>query len=51
MLSEGRNYMQESPLMSIFPGFAIILRVVGFNLFDVWLPDTFAASYETVDLP
>jgi ABC-type dipeptide/oligopeptide/nickel transport system permease subunit len=44
MLSEGRNYLQESPWMSIFPGFAIILTVVGINLFGDWLRDTFDPS-------
>ena len=44
MLSEGRNYLQESPWMSIFPGLAIILTVVGINLFGDWLRDTFDPS-------
>lgn len=44
MLSEGRNYLQESPWMSIVPGAAIILTVVGINLLGDWLRDTFDPS-------
>jgi ABC-type dipeptide/oligopeptide/nickel transport system permease subunit len=44
MLSEGRNYLQESPWMSIIPGTAIILTVVGINLLGDWLRDTFDPS-------
>lgn len=44
MLSEGRNYLQESPWMSVFPGLAIILTVVGINLLGDWLRDTFDPS-------
>jgi ABC-type dipeptide/oligopeptide/nickel transport system permease subunit len=44
MLSEGRNYLQESPWMSIFPGAAIILTVVGINLLGDWLRDTLDPS-------
>ncbi len=44
MLSEGRNYLQESPWMSVFPGGAIILTVVGINLLGDWLRDTFDPS-------
>ncbi len=40
MLSEGRNYLRECPWMSVFPGGAIILTVVGINLFGDWLRDT-----------
>ena len=32
MLNEGRNYMQKAPWISTFPGLAILLTVVGFNL-------------------
>lgn len=32
MLSEGRLYLQEAPWMSTFPGLAILLTVIGFNL-------------------
>jgi ABC-type dipeptide/oligopeptide/nickel transport system permease subunit len=44
MLSEGRNYLAESPWMSVFPGGAIILTVVGINLLGDWLRDTFDPS-------
>lgn len=44
MLSEGRNYLFESPWMSVFPGLAIILTVVGINLFGDWLRDSFDPS-------
>jgi ABC-type dipeptide/oligopeptide/nickel transport system permease subunit len=44
MLSEGRNYLQESPWMSIVPGGAIILTVVGINLLGDWLRDTLDPS-------
>ncbi|MBX3069184.1 MAG: ABC transporter permease [Thermomicrobiales bacterium] len=44
MLSEGRNYLQESPWMTVFPGGAIILTVVGINLLGDWLRDTFDPS-------
>jgi ABC-type dipeptide/oligopeptide/nickel transport system permease subunit len=44
MLSEGRNYLQESPWMSVFPGAAIILTVVGINLLGDWLRDTLDPS-------
>ncbi|CAN5703511.1 ABC transporter permease [soil metagenome] len=44
MLSEGRNYLHESPWMTVFPGGAIILTVVGINLLGDWLRDTFDPS-------
>jgi ABC-type dipeptide/oligopeptide/nickel transport system permease subunit len=44
MLSEGRNYLQESPWMTVFPGGAIILTVIGINLLGDWLRDTFDPS-------
>lgn len=44
MLSEGRNYLFESPWMSVFPGLAIILTVVGINLLGDWLRDAFDPS-------
>jgi ABC-type dipeptide/oligopeptide/nickel transport system permease subunit len=44
MLSEGRNYLEESPWMSIGPGAAIILTVVGINLLGDWLRDTLDPS-------
>jgi ABC-type dipeptide/oligopeptide/nickel transport system permease subunit len=44
MLSEGRNYLRESPWMTIFPGAAIILTVIGINLLGDWLRDTLDPS-------
>jgi peptide/nickel transport system permease protein len=44
MLSEGRNYLSESPWMTIFPATAVILTVVGINLLGDWLRDTFDPS-------
>jgi len=32
MLNEGRTYLETAPWMSIFPGVAIMLAVLGFNL-------------------
>lgn len=32
MVAEGRNYLELSPWPSIFPGLAIVLAVLGFNL-------------------
>lgn len=39
MLNEGRLYLQEAPWMSTFPGLAILLTVVGFNLFGEGVRD------------
>lgn len=44
MLSEGRNYLRESPWLSLFPGTAIILTVVGINILGDWLRDTLDPS-------
>lgn len=44
MLAEGRNYMSDSPWMSIFPGIAIVLTVVGINLLGDWLRDALDPS-------
>jgi peptide/nickel transport system permease protein len=44
MLSEGRNYLRESPWLSVFPGAAIILTVVGINLLGDWLRDSLDPS-------
>jgi peptide/nickel transport system permease protein len=32
MLSQARNYIRVTPFLSVFPGIAIIIVVVGFNL-------------------
>lgn len=39
MLNTGRQYLIEAPHVSIFPGFAIVLLVLGFNLFGDGLRD------------
>lgn len=39
MLSDARNYMFQSPHMVFFPGFAIMLTVLGFNLLGDGLRD------------
>lgn len=44
MLSEGRNYLTESSWMTIFPGMALVLTVVGINLLGDWLRDVLDPS-------
>jgi peptide/nickel transport system permease protein len=39
MLAEGRAYLQQAPWMGIFPGLAIMLSVLGFNLLGDGLRD------------
>jgi peptide/nickel transport system permease protein len=39
MLSEGRDYLETAPWMSIFPGLAIMLAVLAFNLLGDGLRD------------
>ena len=39
MLAEGRNYLDQGPQMTIFPGAAIFLMVLGFNLLGDGLRD------------
>ena len=39
MLSEGRAYMQSAPWLMIFPGLAIFITVVGFNMLGDSLRD------------
>lgn len=39
MLADGRNYIQTAPWVTIFPGFAIMLTVLGLNLIGDWLRD------------
>jgi len=41
MLAEARNFLYESPWMTIFPGIALFVTCVGINLFGDWLRDTF----------
>lgn len=39
MLSNGRNYLQTAWWMSLFPGLAIMITVLGLNLLGDWLRD------------
>lgn len=39
MLSDGRSYVSYAPHLSLFPGIAILLVVIGFNLFGDGLRD------------
>jgi len=41
MLSEARNYLYESPWMTIAPGVALFITCIGINLLGDWLRDTF----------
>jgi peptide/nickel transport system permease protein len=41
MLAEGRGYLRAAPFISVFPGLAIIVLVLGLNLFGDGLRDTF----------
>lgn len=41
MLAEGKDYLGEAWWMSIFPGIAIMLPVIGFNVIGDGLRDTF----------
>jgi peptide/nickel transport system permease protein len=44
MLSTGRNYMLTAPWVATFPGLAILVTVIGFNLFGQGLLDVFAGG-------
>jgi peptide/nickel transport system permease protein len=39
MLSGGRRFVEQAPWMAIFPGLAIMIAVLGFNLMGDWLRD------------
>ena len=39
MLADGRTYLQTAWWVSVFPGVAITLTVLGFNLLGDWLRD------------
>ena len=39
MLSDGRSYIRTAPYITLFPGLAILMVVVGFNLFGDGLRD------------
>jgi len=40
MLADGRTYLQTAWWVSVFPGVAILLTVLGLNLLGDWLRDT-----------
>ncbi len=40
MINESQNYYRSDPTMVIFPGVAIMITVLGFNLLGDWLRDT-----------
>jgi peptide/nickel transport system permease protein len=40
MIAEGRNFIVLAPHVSTFPGMALMLTVVGLNLFGDGLRDT-----------
>jgi peptide/nickel transport system permease protein len=40
MINEAQNYYRSDPWMMLFPGIAIVLTVLGFNLVGDWLRDT-----------
>jgi peptide/nickel transport system permease protein len=40
MIAEGRDYLTRAWWVSLFPGLAIALTVLAFNLFGDWLRDT-----------
>jgi peptide/nickel transport system permease protein len=44
MLAEGRDFMRDSPWVVTFPGLAIMLAVLGFNLLGDGLRDVIAAE-------
>lgn len=45
MLSEGRAYLMQAPWMGIFPGLAIMVSVLGFNLLGDGLRDVLDPRY------
>jgi len=48
MLSEGRQYIQNAPHVAAFPGAAILVLVLGFNLFGDGLRDVLDPSLRSV---
>jgi len=47
MLNEGRPYLQDAPWIATFPGLAILLTVVGFNLLGDGLRDVLDPRQKT----
>jgi len=50
MLNEGRSFMRTAPHLMIFPGLAIIMTVLGFNLLGDALRDTMDPSLKRVKI-
>lgn len=48
MLNEGRPYLQEAPWIATFPGLAILLTVIGFNLLGDGVRDVFDPKQRNV---
>jgi ABC-type dipeptide/oligopeptide/nickel transport system permease subunit len=44
MLAEGRDFMRETPSVVVFPGLAIMVAVLGFNLVGDGMRDLLAAD-------
>ena len=40
MINEAQEYYRADPWMMLFPGIAIVVTVLGFNLLGDWLRDT-----------
>jgi peptide/nickel transport system permease protein len=47
MLNEGRTYMRTAPHLTVFPGIAIMITVLGFNLLGEGLRDILDPRYKT----
>ncbi len=47
MLADGRNYIERAWWVSTFPGLAITVTVLGFNLLGDWLRDTLDPRLQT----
>ena len=48
MLADGRTYLQNAWWVSVFPGLAILLTVLGLNLLGDWLRDSLDPTGRTV---
>ncbi len=47
MLNEGRTYMRTAPHLTVFPGIAIMITVLGFNLFGEGLRNILDPRHKT----
>jgi ABC-type dipeptide/oligopeptide/nickel transport system permease subunit len=48
MLNRGRDFMRSAPQLMLWPGLAITITVLGFNLFGDALHDAFHAREEDI---